>query len=489
MNGNQKKLQQMIKSQTFSLPDKDLFLSSAYQKYQTSMAKAATGRYRQGLQVLMEWDDSEECEVAYTDNYKIHVNAANTITQGLPSRILRSESLTGFTGHETGHLLYSDFTALSLYLTSMENGAFYPNEPAITEIAYQSSLDEIKEVMADKDKAACATLAKCAAYIDNILEDIYIEARMCETFPGTFKLGIQLNNMRMLEQMPSIQTQIDNGYLDFSIIANLILQYCRSGNINNVSGYHGEYLDVLEDCTPYIEESLYSDDSKDRFHATNHILVFLWKYIKPLVEDMRKKLQNQPSKDISGLLNNLLDNQLLGITPLPQGKSGQPPKQADKGKKEQKSNGLTVGSPSSRQEDLANTETVVQEEGNRIALSKTTAILDGNNPGITYNHQYAGSGYEKSASDLFRILNEVATEKANEQYEQDMTEELQKAANDIHYGNAHQGIHVTVNRITYVNDANIKAYQFVVEPLLRASKRLQKSIAPLLKEEVVSNKL
>ncbi len=489
MNGNQKKLKQMIKDQTHTISDEDLFLSAAYQNYQTSIAKAATGRYRQGLQVLMEWNMSEDSDVAFTNNYKIHVNAANPITQSLPSRMLRSESLIGLTGHETGHLLYTDFTAFSLYLTNMENGVFYPNLPKIPHTIYQSTWDEIKEAIQEKDKAFCMTLSKCAADINNILEDIYIEARMCEDFPGTFKLGIQLNNLRMVEQMPSIKYQIDNNYPAFSIMGNLILQYCRTGTINNVSGYNGEYLDSLEDCIPYIEDALYSDDIRDRFHATNHMLVILWKYIKPLVDDMREELKKKPTLDMQEFLKNLFDNQMHGSTPLPQGKPGQPAKQADKGKKEQKNKGLIAGTPLSRQENVAHTKSVVQEEGNRIALAKTTSILDGNNPGITYNHQYIGSGYEKAASDLFRILNSVATEKANELYEQEMTEDLQKAAEDIHYGNAHEGIHVTVNRMHHVNDSMVKEYHTISEPLLRASKRLQKTIAPLLKEESEGGKM
>ena len=44
MNSNQKKLQHMIKDQTLTLTDEELFLSSAYQKYLSSMAKAATAR-------------------------------------------------------------------------------------------------------------------------------------------------------------------------------------------------------------------------------------------------------------------------------------------------------------------------------------------------------------------------------------------------------------------------------------------------------------
>ena len=68
----------------------------------------------------------------------------------------------------------------------------------------------------------CLTLSRCAAQFNNILEDIYIEARMCEEYPGTFKQGIQINNLRMSELIPSIQEQIDCGYQPFSIMSNLI---------------------------------------------------------------------------------------------------------------------------------------------------------------------------------------------------------------------------------------------------------------------------
>ena len=256
MNSNQKKLQQMIKDQTLTLTDEELFLSSAYQKYLSSMAKAATGRYRQGLQTLMEWDTSSGADVAYTDNYKIHINAGNPITQSFPSRMLRSESLAGLNGHETAHLLFTDFTTLGLYLGSMDNGAFYPEPPSFDD-QYQTGCEEMLEAMQEKDKAACLTLSRCASHISNILEDIYIEARMCEAFPGTFRQGIELNSMRMNELMPSLQSQIDKEYSDFSIMANLLLQYCRAGTVNNLHGYTGPYLDYLEDCVPYVEESLY----------------------------------------------------------------------------------------------------------------------------------------------------------------------------------------------------------------------------------------
>lgn len=489
MNSDQKKLRQMIKNQELAITDQELFQSSAYQKYQTSMAKAATGRYRQGLQTIIEWDESDESETAYTDNAKIHMNAANPITQSFPTRILRSESLTGLNGHETGHLLYTDFTALGLYLTSMENGSFYPTAPTVPELSYQTSQEEITDAMNSKEKATCLTLAKCASTITNILEDIYIEARMCHSHPGTFKHGIQLNNLRMIEQVISIQEQIDQNFAGFSIVINLILQYCRSGTVNNISNYTGPYLDCLEDCVPYIENSIYSDDIKERFHAANHMLVFLWEYIKPLIEGTRKEMERTDESTAANELAKLLGKQIQGSTPLPSGKNGVLPKQAQTGKLEQKASPLPKLSPEDRQSCIKQTQDVIEDEIERMKLTKTNTILDGNNPGITYNYQYPGSGYEKAASDLFRILNDIAKEKAEVQYQEELTEELQKAANDIHYGNAHMGIHINVNRMTYVPDSLMKDYQKISQPLLRTSKRLQNTIAPLLKAESEGGKL
>ena len=238
LNRNQKTLKRMIQDTKLQISDEELFLSVAFQKHQTSLAKAATGRSRYGLQVITSWDTSDDAGVAYTDNYKIHCNAGNHITQSFPSRFLRALSISGFTGHETAHLRYSDFTSLALYLTKLEQGHFYPEPPEMNYPEYQRNLEIITEAMEEKDKAVCLTLSRCAAQINNILEDIYIEARMCEDCPGTLKQGIQMNHFRMAELIPDIHDQIAQDYQPFSIMSNLLLSYCRTGTINNLSLIH-----------------------------------------------------------------------------------------------------------------------------------------------------------------------------------------------------------------------------------------------------------
>lgn len=475
MNSNQKKLKQMIREEKSSITDQEFFTSSAFHQYLTSQARAATGRYCYGLQALISWDESDGAALAYTDSYKIYLNAANHVTQSFPSRFLRALSLVGMTGHETAHLLFTDFTTRNLYLTNLGNGSFYPEDPSVELPAYQKNQTEILDALQEKDKAVSLTLQTCAASLQNILEDIYIEAKMCAAFPGSFRKGIQLNNLRMLEQIPDLHEQLSRDYQPFTIATNLLLAYCRSGTISNRFHSGSEYLDVLTDGMEYIDTALEAPSIKERLTATNCLLILFWDFIKPLLEEMREKLEQKNETEATEELQDLLDQQIAGGTPLPLGKGGAEVKNipAAKGGAGTDPQDTDFSSSEGRQESLKEAEKVMAEEGGRIALAKTSAILDGNDPGVTYAPQYAGTGYEDAASDIARVLKEAAAEKAQEAYEQQLSEELQKAANEIHYGNAHAGVHVTIHRIQEISDHLIRQYEEVAPPLLRASKRLQ----------------
>ena len=247
----------------------------------------------------------------------------------------------------------------------------------------------------------------------------------------------------------------------------------------------------LSDCMDYIDDALIATQGKERLRASNYLLVLCWNYIQPMVELTRESLKKQDSTQVGDALEDLLRKESGSGSPLPTGKNGGIPKNIPGPTVKSKTPitcDLSGLDPNYRQDAINQAEKVLQEEGGRIELAKTTAVLDGNNPGITYASQYAGSGYENAANDLARILNDVATEKAQNDYEQELTEDLQKSADEIHYGNAHAGIHVTIHRINPVSDFFIKSYQTVASPLLRTSKRLQSSILPLLKEEAEGGK-
>ena len=100
--------------------------------------------------------------------------------------------------------------------------------------------------------------------MDNVLEDVYIEGRICEAYPGTFARGIQLNNLRFGKTVPTVASQVENGHLGYAIIANLMIQYCKTGDVNNLTRENSEYLDVLVDCLPILDAAMYDDDGRAR---------------------------------------------------------------------------------------------------------------------------------------------------------------------------------------------------------------------------------
>ena len=67
---------------------------------------------------------------------------------------------------------------------------------------------------------------------------------MCDAFPGSLKTGILLNNLRFAEEMDSVTEEIANQHHEVFIVANLLIQYAKTGDINNLDGYKGPYLNT-----------------------------------------------------------------------------------------------------------------------------------------------------------------------------------------------------------------------------------------------------
>ncbi len=470
-------IRKRILNEKLKITDEQLFASCAYAAYLTDLAEAATGRYKRHVAVKTYWDDAPDADLAWTNNKTITINAGNPVTQSFPTRRLRADSLVGMTGHEIGHMLYTDFTMHKAYCEAFSAGRFYPNEPGCNLSDDKEALEELRQFIADKDDTALEAVLSAALNLDNILEDIYIEARMCDAFPGSFRSGILLNSVRMMELMKPLAEQVSNGYMGFSILCNLILQYCRSGDINNLTDYKGEYLDKLVECIPVIDNAIYDDDSRVRYDASNVLVLKLWKYVKELIEKHREQKKNAADDDgAKRALSELLGSQIAGGGKLPNG-TGKP----IKGKFKYDRNAADEAKDTVQQ--------VLAQERCRIELEKTDTIEEGSNPGITHNNDYTGSGYTSSEEDMNRILNEVAEEQAMLHYEDELTKELQAEADRINYGNTHKNTHVTVNRMRDPAMELAESYKRVSPPLILLSKRVQSKLTDLLKDKRDGGKL
>lgn len=78
LNSNQKTLKRMIQDTKLQISDEELFLSAAFQKHQTSLAKAATGRSRYALYPYIARKDCLVVDMEHIEDTPI---IYNTITR------------------------------------------------------------------------------------------------------------------------------------------------------------------------------------------------------------------------------------------------------------------------------------------------------------------------------------------------------------------------------------------------------------------------
>lgn len=480
-----------IMDEKSKITDEEFFTSKEYRGYLADITEAATKRYRRPIHVTV-FADPEDSTVAYTDYNGIVINACNHITWSMPTRKLRSMSIEGFNAHENSHNLFTDNRIAHAYFNSLEHGKFYPKKP--TRLKGDQKLNAqgiIDALMDDTDPIPKTVILRTAKALSNILEDGYVDARYSYEFPGNPARGIALNNVRFAETVPDIDTMIDKQFYPHNIVLNLLLQYVRAREVNNLTGYTGEYMDRFLAALPLVDACIYDEDGRARFDAVNRIMIDLWPLMQRCFDDLRDKQQNDASSssgsgnsttpgtgedsdsdDGMGAVQDALESQLPQIAPNFTMKSGPVP-----------FNGAFAPDEEQAQELLEQVSKALSEETARIAAHRTETIISNGDGSIVQDSEYEGAGYEFSATDIERVLEEIATGKVNESLEEELSEELQSEATSIQYGDAHRNINITVHRMSHVNQNLIDSYTAVAPQLLMLSKRLQRSVSAILRDK------
>lgn len=460
-------VRRMIASEKNKLTDEQIFSSPQYGAYLTDIAEGVTKNYKRNTKVIVFWDESPDAPIASTDGRVIRLNTGNRIARSFPTRSLKADCHIGNAGHECGHILFTDFIMLDLYFEALEGKRFYPAEPVELTTVQEKSLTEIKEHFRKDDEAVLMAVSHITHSLANIMEDIYIEGRMCDAFPGRIKTCILLKNLRFAEEMDTITEEIKQNHHEIFMLLNLLIQYAKAGDLNNLDGYKGPYLNVIYECIPYIDDASYDDDAKVRYDAANKILLLLWPYMKSYIDKIREDIKNGTKNAVEDM-----QKQLANSSPLPSG-TGKAVPHSGKGKHD----------PGDDEEERFQIQKVLDYESGRIELEKTDDIEEHGNSGVSKTPDYAGAGYvSQAASDMERIMNQLAEENAYVAYDEELAEELQQESDKIRYGNAHKGIHIHINRMSYVHPYYMEAYQKIAPPLLLISKRLQRQISQVLKD-------
>ena len=471
MRTSHSEIRRKIVNEKGNITDEELFASQAFGAYLADLAENASKRYKKPIRVKTIWDLSPDAMIACTNNRAILVNTGNRIAMSFPTTALKADSLVGSLAHEVGHINYTDFQVLGTHNKALLEGRFYPKKPRDLTPLEEKALYELEEYFEEQNPDALKMVAHLAHDLVNITEDSYVNARMCQDFPGKFKSGIRLNQVRKMDYSESITAQIGAGAEPYAIVRNLIFQYSTAGEINNLDEYTGEYLDAFYSCAPLVDECKYDDDAKARSAAANHMLLKLWKYVKPLIEKAKEEGFQDANEEIEKHFERGAANAPTGRT--------RPPK----------STGYSPPDEEEEREELEAAKSAVDYETERIELIKTEEVGDGTGGGVYKNNNYGGAGYENCGSDIERLLDSIAEERVNVRQEQELSDELQDEANRILYGNNHKGIKVTVNRMAEVPEELIREYGRVCPPLLLLSKRMQKQVRQVLKDQRQGGKL
>lgn len=195
MRTSHKEMRRKINAEASKITDEELFRSSAYAAYLTDIAEAVTARYGRKFRVKTIYDTSDGAENANTNNQKIMVNIGNYITQSMPTRVLKSESIMGFLGHEIGNMLYTNFKLSEVYFNELVAGSLYLKFTEKLPRGEEENALELLTFMREGTEVQKLSVMQSAKHLLNILEDAYIEAMICDRFAGNFSGGIHLNNL------------------------------------------------------------------------------------------------------------------------------------------------------------------------------------------------------------------------------------------------------------------------------------------------------
>ena len=540
---NHKKVKQLLNEKRSKITDRQFFSSRILAGHFEDMAAAQTRRYHYNrrVHVNLYWKPKDG-SLACTDNLYIRINAGNHLVTKVKGRENRYQIVTGLFAHELGHVLYTDFLAAQTYNNSLAVYRWFPAAPDLKtpdDARNEKALWDY--VKADQKNLEMVQLI--SHNISNVLEDGYIENRMLNNFPGTLGYGLEELRSLHFSEIPTVTQLIEEeesseGHI-FESILQIVLSYAKFGEIKyGDEPLTDERIQTVFGLLPEIDHALLTHSGKERLQTVSFIMVRCWEYIKDFLEICKERQKAAEEAGGTASIAETLSEMLQSIaggsnagsgnsTPVPDASanseiSATAAKRA-KTKADAENEGGNAGASS--EESTENTEetdaasetsnpdsesesgdsssdssefegtasggsssgsgkqSASESEEGRIPLEQTDDCSEPVGGTTEYNGDYQREMDERAASDIERILDQMAERAACEELENERLQELNDTAKSIAYGDIHKGVSIRVNRISSADDDLVDQYNLIADPLLTISRQLQKNLVRQLKEE------
>lgn len=277
-----------IKEEQKKLSPSQVFFSEGYRKLFRDLANEVAG---EKLEQLLLYQSTEDGLAGWNDGKRIGINIGNLITGSFLELEQKSDSLIGILGHECGHARFTDSALRKVYVQNMLAGVWYPDAPEPENEDEEKALNEMDTCLAGKNPVVVPLLTECASYISNLLNDVYIEEKMCSLFPGSIKKGILINRRRNVEWIPPLKELLEGNSDPVSVFLKVLVQYALRGYANSWNMESCEMLDTLNEVKQLVDLSVEADSDLIRYQATNRILLKMWKYFRKLLEELKQECQ------------------------------------------------------------------------------------------------------------------------------------------------------------------------------------------------------
>ena len=379
----------------------------------------------------------------------------------------------------------------------MLNGSWYPKEPVPENAQEKEALDAMNVYFERKDKAILSIFLQTASYLSNLLNDMYIEEKMCALFPGSIRRGILMNRDRNVEWLPTLREMLETEKDRLSILMNLCAQYALSSRVNAWDGADYELIDTLKLLMPVIDEAGKAADDMERYLATNHILLMIWKYFAEIIDEIEKNTtENEEQKPEQEEREGQKENPNESEEEPEEEKQGntgsQTEQNEDKIRKEDTEQESETEDKTER--NGKDQETEDHENGRTAELQKFLQQLCENLPkcvresgGFEDKQNECGipASETEASSDnaLQKILYEMAKETLDKKIQKEIFEHLQKELMEIPFEEGHDLVQKKLCRKTEISDFLKLLTEKYEGQLKQVKKRLRLKLLPILKNQ------
>lgn len=518
---NHKRVKQLLNENRSKITDRQFFTSRILAGHFEDIAAAQTRRYQYNRRVHVHiyWDPNDPNGACTNDTY-IKINAGHKSVTKIRGRNNRYEIISGLFAHELGHVLYTDFLAKQTYMNYLSSYKWYPMPPELkTSLDAKNERDFWTYVKAEPRNMHYAQ--QVAFFLANVLEDGYIESRMLSQFPGI--LGYHLTVMRedQFRSMPTvtqlIEKEEDGSSHIFQTILQVVLSYALFGEIKyGETPLRDERIQTVFKLLPQIDEAISNPSAKNRWRIVSFLLIRLWHHIEAYIE-LCKQHQNEiaaaggsctEEEALSEMLGTMTGTSAAGTgtgTPVAGSESmagsgtnaaGRAKTRAIAGNPESgQSENVSGENLNSKNQNTSHTDSDSQtdfgsykqptssEEKGRIPNHHTDSVSEPVGGEITYDEDYKREQNDRAASDIERMMEQMAQKAACVQAENERLQELNETAQSISYGDIHKGVKITVHRINEVDEELENQYQDICGPLLNISRQLQRNLLQKLKDQ------